>query len=105
MAKTKRIGMPNMVRQKIIVFEECFIINFFAKALENPKNTAERMINRSPGRNVICPSLLNKNTPKKEIAIAIKSMHRKRSLIRKKANITVNKVAILTKNPALTADV
>ena len=97
--------MPNNVRQKMIVREECFIINFFANALENPKNTEERMINRSPGRNVICPSLLKRNTPKKEIAIAIKSFRRNRSLIKKKANITVNKVVIFTRNPAFTAEV
>ena len=54
---------------------------------------------------MILPSLLSKNTPKKETAIAIKSMRRRRSLIRINAKITVNKVAILTKNPALTADV
>jgi len=104
-AKTKRMGMPNRVRQNTMVREECFIINFFANALENPKNNDDRMIKKSPGRNVICPSLLSKNTPKKDTAIATISMRRNRSLIRKKANTTVNNVVIFTINPALTADV
>ena len=104
-AKRRRMGMPNRVRQKIIVLDECFIISFFANALEKPRNTAERTIKRSPGRNMICPSLLSRNTPKKEIMIATRSMRRKRSLIRKNAKMTVNKVAIFTKKPAFTADV